>query len=220
MVIVNAGFAGLATVFDYPQVLSEPSTEVLALFRQHEAATIAWFALLAFGAILLIPLAVLIGGLDDAPAMRWGVLAGVAAGLVQAIGLLRWPLLVPSLAADAARAEESSTATETFELLNRVLGTILGETIGYLGTAIWTIIVATCLARRGLPRWFATLGIGAALLILTGLAAPWGVPAVQQLNFIGYLLWSGWLLTLAVLLTRKPRVSTHELPSTSSAPAH
>lgn len=203
VVCMNAGFIGLGAVFDYPRVLSRPSAEVLSLFRAHEAAVVSWFSVLVFGAVLFVPIAVLAGRLHDSPRMRWAVRAGAAAGVVQAIGLLRWPLLVPSLADRAVGAGESSAATDEFELWNRVLGSALGETCGYALTAAWTVLVATALSRNGFPRWFTALGVAAAILILTGVAAPWRVPAAQQLNFLGYVLWSVWMLALAGFAIRR-----------------
>ncbi|MEU0505675.1 hypothetical protein [Nocardia sp. NPDC005998] len=149
VVCMNVGFIGLGAVFDYPRVLSRPSAEVLSLFRAHEAAVVSWFSVLVFGAVLFVPTAVLAGRLDDSPRMRWAVRAGAAAGVVQAIGLLRWPLLVPSLAERAARAGESSSATAEFELWNRMLGSALGKTCGYALTAAWTVYREAQRRERG-----------------------------------------------------------------------
>ncbi|WP_433563569.1 DUF4386 domain-containing protein [Nocardia sp. CA-151230] len=201
VVVMNAGFTGLGAAFDYPRVLSRPSAEVLALFRAHESAVVAWFSLLACGALLLIPIVVSIGRGDASARMRWAVRAGVAAGVVQAIGLLRWPLLVPGLASRAASGN-SSAATE-YELWNRLLGSALGETLGYSLTATWTVLVAFALRRNGFPRWFAVLGTVSAALILVGVAAPWQVPGAQQVNFAGYVLWSVWMLALAARWGRR-----------------
>ncbi|MET8428254.1 DUF4386 family protein [Nocardia sp. NPDC004860] len=197
VVCMNAGFAGLGAVFDYPRVLSRPSAEVLALFRAHESAVVAWFSVLAFGAVLLVPIALPAGRRDDSARMRWAMRAGVVAGVVQAAGLLRWPVLAPGLA-DRAASGSGSAAAE-FEFGNRLLGTALGEMCGYSLTAAWTVLAASALRHRGFPRWFAVLGTAAAALILAGVVAPWQVPGAQQANFAGYVLWSGWLLALAAL---------------------
>ncbi|MFF2550529.1 DUF4386 domain-containing protein [Nocardia sp. NPDC058058] len=211
---MNAGFIGLGAVFDYPKVLARPSAEVLALFRAQETAVVSWFALLALGAALFIPIAILVGRLDDSPRMRWAVRIGIAAGVVQAIGLLRWPLLVPTLADRATHAAENSSATRQFEIANLVLGSTLGETCGYALTAAWTLLVATVLSRNGFPRWFTVSGIAAAVLILTGIAAPWHIPGAQQLNFLGYVLWSLWMLALVGFALRgiTPRSRPHQSP--------
>jgi hypothetical protein len=41
-----------------------------------------------------------------------------------------------------------------------------------------------------------------ALLILAGVLSPLHVPGVDFANFIGYVLWSLWLIAFAVLLLR------------------
>ncbi|MFB7716017.1 DUF4386 domain-containing protein [Nocardia sp. NPDC056100] len=214
---MNAGFIGLGAVFDYPKVLSRPSEDVLALFRAHETAVVSWFSLLAFGAALFIPIAIMIGRLDDSPRMRWAVRAGIAAGVVQLIGLLRWPLLVPTLADRATHAAENASATHQFELANLILGSALGETGGYALTAAWTLLVATALSRNGFPRWFTYSGIAAAALILTGMAAPWRIPGAQQLNFLGYVLWSLWMLALAGFTLSGVTRRTHRPPPRPAA---
>jgi hypothetical protein len=101
-VLVNVAFTGLAAVFDYPDVLKGPADEVLASFRASQLAVTAWFLALALGAAMLAPVAVGVGRLSGSRAMRWAVPVGVAAAVVQVVGLLRWPLLVPGWSATAA----------------------------------------------------------------------------------------------------------------------
>ena len=65
-----------------------------------QAAVAGWFAVLALSSALLAPIAVGVGRLSTIGrcASRSG---GIAAAVVQVIGLSRWPLLVPGWAADA-----------------------------------------------------------------------------------------------------------------------
>ena len=58
---LNVAFLGLGAVFDYPAVLDHPATQVLAAFRENQGAVIGWFLVLALGAALLAPIAVLVG---------------------------------------------------------------------------------------------------------------------------------------------------------------
>ena len=90
----NIGFTALGTIFNYPDVLKEPAGEVLADFRDNEGAVRAWFAVLALSAALFAPIAIGVGRLSPARAMRYAVGVGIAAAVVQVIGLWRWPLLV------------------------------------------------------------------------------------------------------------------------------
>jgi len=209
-VIVNVAFVGLGSAFDYPDVLGRPAGEVLDLFEQNEAAVIGWFALLAFGAGLLGPIAIGVGRLSELQSMRWAVRAGIAAAVVQVIGLSRWVVIVPWLSARASEADRAgdvataASVEDNFVTINHILGVVIGETFGYALTAAWTLLVILAL-RSQLPAWLRWLGVPAAILIATGLFVPIGVAGTDQANFVGYILWSIWLIGLAAtLVLRRP----------------
>jgi hypothetical protein len=216
-VLTNVAFTALGTVFNYPDVLKEPAGDVLAAFRASQATVSAWFGLLAVSAALFAPIAIGVGRLSARPAMRWAVPVGIAAAVVQVVGLIRWPLLVPGYAAAAASADPAVAAAgrDSFVLAHRILGTIIGETFGYLLTAAWTLLVLAALGRMIAGRWFAALGAVSAVLILAGVLSPLNLPLIDLGNFVGYILWSVWLLAFAVLLVRRPHAGT----STTIRPA-
>jgi hypothetical protein len=203
-VLVNVAFTGLGAVFDYPDVLSHPPAQALEAFRAHEGAVVAWFVVLAVGAALLAPIGIGVGRLSGARAMRWAVPVAVAAAAVQVVGLSRWPLLVPGWAADGGPA-----AVDAFATANRVLGTAIGETGGYLLTAAWTVLVLVALGRGFAGRWFVALGGVSAVLVLSGVLVPLGVPGADTANFAGYVLWSVWIVAfgLRLLLVRRPALA-------------
>lgn len=205
-VLTNVAFTALGSVFDYPDILKEPSDTILASFRAHEGAVVAWFVVLAAAAALFAPIAAGVGRLSDRPAMRWAVPVGIAAAIVQVVGLIRWPLLVPGYAADATSADPAVAvgARDSFETAHRILGTTIGETSGYLLTAAWTLLVLVALGRAFTGRWFVALGGVSAVLILTGVLSPLHVAGVDLANFIGYVLWSVWLVAFAIVLVVKP----------------
>lgn len=211
-VLTNAAFTVLGTVFNYPDVLGEPVEDILAAFRIHQSAIVGWFAVMAIASGLFAPIAVGVGRLSAHPAMRIAVPVGIAAAVVQVVGLARWPLLVPGFARDAASDDPSVAAAgrESFELAHRLLGTIVGETLGYLLTAVWTLLVLVALGGWIARRWFTVLGVVSAVLILGGVLTPLQVPGVDLGNFIGYILWSVWLVIFAVLILRHARVQTIE----------
>jgi hypothetical protein len=202
-VLANVGFTALGSIFNYPDVLDEPAGKVLADFRAHETAVSAWFSVLALSAALMAPIAIGVGRLSSERAMRIAVRVGIAAAVVQVIGLLRWPLLVPGYAADG-NADAFRTASD-------ILGTALGETVGYLLTATWTALVIVALGRRYAGRWFQVLGAASAALILAGVLSPLGLPVIDAANFIGYVLWSIWLIAFGVVML------VHERRRTASA---
>src|SRR5918993_2882051 len=205
-VSTTVAFTALGSVFNYPDVLKEPAGDVLAAFRASQASVTGWFTVLAVSAALFAPIAVGVGRLSVHPAMRLGVPMGVAAAAVQVIGLLRWPVLVPGYAADAASADPAAAtaARDSFVTAHRILGTIVGETFGYILTAAWTLLVLTALGRAISGRWFTALGTASAVLILTGVLSPLNLPAIDLANFAGYILWSVWLVAFAALIIRRP----------------
>jgi hypothetical protein len=142
--------------------------------------------------------------------MRFAVPVGIAAAVVQVIGLSRWPILVPGYAAGATSSDPATAAAarDAFETAHRVLGTVIGETFGYALTAAWTLLVLVALGRnavgRNAGRWFTVLGAVSAVLIAAGVLSPLGVSILDTANFAGYILWSVWLVAFAVLLLRRP----------------
>jgi Domain of unknown function (DUF4386) len=206
----NGAFTVLGTVFNYPDVLKEPVDDVLALFTASQAAVTGWFAVLAVAAALFAPIAVGVGRLSTSRAMRVAVPVGIAAAVVQVIGLLRWPLLVPGYAADAASADPATAAAgrDSFAMAHEILGHLIGETFGYVLTAAWTLLVLAALGGRVAGRWFTMLGAVSAVLILAGVFSPLNVPTLDRANFVGYILWSAWLVAFAVLLIRRPRTGS------------
>ncbi|NYJ05262.1 DUF4386 family protein [Petropleomorpha daqingensis] len=206
-VLANAAFVGLSSVFGYPDVLQLPAQEALARFAEQAPLVPALFVVLAAAAALLAPVAL---GLSRLGAGRWRrvvLAAGVGAALVQVVGLLRWPLLVPGLAATATDPSASvaarAAAGDRFETLGTVLGQVVGESGGYLLTAVFTVAVVLALRERfRLSRLQVVLGLGSVPLVLVGLLVPLGVPGADAANFAGYVVWTAWCIVLGVRLVR------------------
>ena len=197
--LANVAFTALGSIFDYPDVLDEPAGEILASFSAHETAVSGWFIVLAFSAALLAPIAIGVGQMSTSRAMRIAVPVGIAAAAVQVVGLLRWPILVPGYAADGNR--------DAFTTAHDVLGVAIGETLGYLLTGIWTVLVVVALGRRFAGRWFGVLGGVSAALILVGVLGPLDIGGVDGANFVGYILWSVWLIAFAAVIVVRERRS-------------
>jgi hypothetical protein len=217
-VLANVAFTALGSVFNYPDVLDEPAGKVLAAFRENQGAVSGWFSVLALSAALLAPIAMGVGRLSSTRAMRIAVPVGVAAAVVQVIGLLRWPILVPGYASDAASSNTGVAASgrDSFATASDILGTALGETVGYLLTAVWTALVIAALGRQYAGRWFQVLGALSALLVLVGVVSPLGLPVIDTANFVGYVLWSVWLIALAVVIFVHERRAATSPTSTST----
>lgn len=199
-----AGFTALGMIFDYPKILKEPTAEILSSYRLHDVAISGWFLGLTVGAALLAPIGVLIGRIVGGRPGRLIAGFAIASASVQVIGLSRWVLLVPGISDDALEPSRSGDAQHRFEVIHRWLGTVVGETIGYALTAVFTVLVVAALPREFAPRRLGLIGWLAAALIATGVVIPLGVEAASVTNFVGYVLWCVWLIITAVLLWRSP----------------
>lgn len=204
-----AGFTVLGSVFEYPQILEEPTGDILALYREHEGTVRAWFAILAVSSALMAPAGIWLGRIARGTHTRghlgrWITAVGVAAATVQVVGLQRWVTLVPGISDDALDPAKAADAEDRFELLHLVLGKVIGETFGYALTATFTVLVVLALRHTILPRWLAVTGFVSAGLIATGVVIPVVEPA-SLTNFAGYVIWCAWLIAVAVALVRGTR---------------
>ena len=203
-VLTNVAFTVLGQVFNYPDVLKEPNRVVLERFHEHQGSVSFWFTVLALSAALFAPIAIGVGKLRSDRHMRVAVPIGIAAAVVQVIGLSRWPLLVPGFASDAinGNAATAVAAADHFHTTSTILGTIIGETFGYLLTAAWTLLVVRSLGAQFSGRVFAGLGAVSAAMIFVGVVSPLDIGVIDTINFGGYVLWSVWLIWFAVVLLR------------------
>ena len=121
---------------------------------------------------------------------------------------------MPGFAADASSPDPAiaAAARDSFVLAHRILGNLIGETLGYLLTAAWTLLVLVALGRTFAGRWFIALGAVSAVLVLAGVLSPLDLPMIDLANFIGYVLWSVWLVVFGLLLPPPA-------PHTAAAPA-
>jgi len=207
-----AGFTALGSVFEYPQILEEPTSDILALYREHQGAVVGWFLVLVISAAMLAPAGLLLGRLTGGTLGRWIAATGVAAATVQVIGLQRWVTLMPGISDDALDPARRAAAEDRFEFLHTLLGKVVGETIGYALTAAFTVLVVIALSRTILPVWLAWTGYASAALIGTGIVIP-VLGAASLTNFAGYVLWCLWLLGVGFLLARVRDPNSLSVPS-------
>ncbi len=216
-ITTNAAFTALGTIFNYPDILKEPADDVLAAFRASQGAVTGWFSVMAFSAALFAPIAIGVGRLSTRRSMGLAVPVGVAAAVVQVIGLLRWPLLVPGYAADATSPDPTvaAAARDSFTTAHHVLGNVVGETLGYSLTSLWTLLVLAAIGHRIGGRWFTTAGFASAVLIFAGVLSPLDLPLIDLANFVGYVLWSAWLTAFAFLIVREPVATSPTTPAST-----
>lgn len=211
-------FTLLQMQFEYPDILRQPTADVLSKFQAGGTTLIASWYVLTLTAVLFIPVVVLFHTVlaeQRASVTLWIATSfGVVAGLAQALGFLRWPFLVPHLAQayleTGASEAQRAAAAMVFEAFHRYAGMAIGEHLGYLSTSVWTFLVAGVMLRTPLfSRWLGVIGMLLAVGVAAGLFEPAGLELAGTINALSYLAWALWLMVVGVvLLVRKPAATS------------
>jgi hypothetical protein len=213
-ILFNVGFTLLAQRFDYPDILRRPTHEVLERFRAGGTSLVLIWWLFALSAVLFTAVAVLLAvavGDADRTVVVLGAVFGVLASVVQFLGLIRWPFLVPYLARVSAEAGPESPRGEAvdvvFQAFNRYLGVAVGEHLGYAFTGIWSILAGVALIDSGVaPDWLSAVGVAVGPLFLlcslefVGRAEGSAWRLAGALTPVTYVAWSLWLLAVGVAM--------------------
>jgi hypothetical protein len=213
-VAFNVSFALLGARFDYPDILRRPTGEVLERFRKGGTRLVLIWWVFALTAVFFAPLVVLVSAAipdADATLLAVATTVGVLAAIVQFVGLIRWPFLVPYLAREAELAAPGSARHESvdvvFQSFNRYLGVAVGEHLGYAFTGAWSVLVGAAFTQTdAVPSWLGVPGIliGAGLMLCSlefvGRHEPTGWKLAEKLTPIAYVLWSIWLVIAGVAL--------------------
>ena len=200
--------------FDYPDILRRPTADVLARFRAAGTRLVLTWWAFALTALFMVPLVVLLSraiGDADPALLAVATTVGVLAAVVQFLGLVRWPFLVPYLARTAADPDASEARREAvdivFQSFNRYLGVAVGEHLGYGLTGAWTTVTGIALTQStAAPDWIGVLGvvIGPILMLCSlefvGSHEPAGWKLAERLTPITYIAWSLWLIATGIAL--------------------
>lgn len=213
-VAFTAIFVALGAVFNYPDILDASTDEVLRSFAAEGGGLVAlWYGFM-LTAVMFAPIAVLLPralGLRGALGAM-SVVFGVLAAAVQFVGLARWPFLVPYLSDTYLDPQSTPAARDaaavTFQAFHNYAGGALGEHLGYLFTAAWTLMLAEGIHRVLGRPWIAALGVLSALGVAAGMLEPLGIEAAGTVNAVAYSAWALWLVIVGVVLLRG-RVDAH-----------
>jgi hypothetical protein len=209
-IVFNLFYALLQRSFDYPNILREPTENVLARFQKGGSRLrLIWYGFM-LSAVLFVPVVVLLSqvlSLSEAALPYLGIATafGVLSAAVQFLGLVRWPFLVPYLAQtynDPASSQATRDAvTVTFQAFHRYAGVGIGESLGYLFTSIWTLLVGVAMISSPLfAPWIGWIAIIPAIGIFIGIFEEAGVKAAGIITAISYIVWSLWLVAAGVNL--------------------
>lgn len=210
----NAFFLLLGRRFDYPNILRRPTEEILNRFQAGGVGLkLLWYGFM-LTAVLFAPLAVLLGEVlagDGLAVVPTATVVGVLAGVVQFLGLTRWPFLVPALArayADPASTPATREATKVvFDSFHRYLGVGIGECLGYLLTGAWSVLVGVAmLDSSAFEAWLAWPGIIVGVFLVVGSLEfvgrfeEQGWKLAEVIVPIAYIAWSLWLILTGLVI--------------------
>ncbi len=212
-VAFNLAFFELGRTFDYPTILREPTGQILSRFAAGGTPLVLRWQALLLSAVAMLPLAALVGvalGADSALTVT-GIVTGVAAAIVQSLGLVRWPFAVPELARRYVAAQGPEAAAErqaievVFATMHRLLGVGIGEHLGYLLTGLWTLLVAVSIvSAEAVAAWLGWIGVPIGVALMVGSLefvgpnerAGWSIAGT--IVPIAYVAWSVWLIAIGV----------------------
>ena len=211
LVAATVPYLWLIAHFGYDDILRAPTAVILRSFHAGGAPlVVAWFVF-AMSALLFIPLAFALDRLGEAGArgLPSAVPLAVASAVAQCIGLLRWVLVVPGLSSayvdPGATAATQAAVVVVFEAVHHYGGMVIGEMVGQLLLAAWTLLTGWRLARSGaLPRWLCWAGSATVPLWVLGQTELLHqvVPSVPLYEVVpvAFMAWEAWLAALAVVL--------------------
>ncbi|MFN3688426.1 DUF4386 family protein [Salinarimonas sp.] len=199
----------LGAAIGWPGSLRLPAHEVLPLIAQSPRAVQIGYGFYLLVSLALVPLAVALRSHAIArgvscPLVDAAAALGVAAGLLKMLGIVRWLVAMPELAALHAAAPDAAAriAVETaYVALNAYAGS-LGELLGVqLVSGLWLVATGIVLARLG-HAWVGPVGIAiGALFAATSLRV--AIPGAAALQDVAVPLALLWFPALAVGLVRR-----------------
>lgn len=216
-ILVFIPYTILTISFDYPDVLRSPAGVILEAFhRGGTSLVLVWLAFALSG----IPLVIAFSRIGEFASgkqagIKWITTLGIAGGVAQIIGLMRWVFVVPVLARNFANSQsvaERSSIEISFITIHQFGGVLLGEYLGQLLTVIWTAAMSIVLFRLAIIDKAMAVGgviisgvyfLAQAELLATVIPS---FPIVPWAGFVGSTAWLIWLIPLGRSFIRKKKM--------------
>lgn len=203
--LMLVAYFGLVAYFDFPEILRQEPTDILARFQANRSLIEGFYAAFTWSqvAFVLVVLAVAERFRETSTVwLRAATHLGVIAGFAQAIGFSRWPFVVGGLADRAAEAPQ--VVLPVLETLHQFAGVAVGEHLFFLFESLWVFALAAHLLARPEGSHVSRRGAQALLLIGGAIAVyaleQFGGPfaVLGPINAIAHGALLFWLIGLAV----------------------
>ena len=108
---------------------------------------------------------------------------GITTAIFQGIGFMRWIFMMPYLnEAYHTQPDAKALVTIVYEMMNHYAGMSIGEHLGFIAMGSWTLLLGIIpINHAQFKRWLGYVGL-----------------LTDTLNFIANVLWSIWLVAVAV----------------------
>ncbi|MDX1991219.1 MAG: DUF4386 domain-containing protein [bacterium] len=214
----------LGAAINWPASLDEPASVVLPQLVAQESAVRVGYLVYLIYSILFWPVAfmtvrVLSGNTQENPLLRLAVGFGIASAVARTLGIIRWLVPMPVLAAQyvdpATSAQTRDTIALIYQMLNDYAGSV-GEVLGVsFFAALWLALVAVVILRTGaLPRWLGVFGLISAAFLFTALLELFGVDLGPLLT-VSTATIQLWMMAAGITLLMRSR-STASLRTASA----
>jgi hypothetical protein len=215
VILLNIPYTLLIMNFNYPDILRQPTGDILTQFAAGGNALIwTWLAFTWAGFPILLGMILLPRVIDPErnQLLNTAMSLGVMAGIAQMIGLLRWVFVVPVLAnlyvAPASSAATKDAVVVVFQAIHQYGGVVLGEHLGQMLTILWMLLTSLALLKsRDFKPWLGWFGMIASAVYLLAQSELLATvmptfPVVPEAGLIGSLLWLAWMIALGICLLR------------------
>ncbi len=203
----------LGSAINWPQTLGDPANVMLPLIHE-KAASVRWgYLIYLVYSILFWPVALLTNKVFTLGGMRsvWLRIAmgfGLASMVARCLGIIRWVVAMPALAAlyvNSASSETREAITVVYQALNDYAGSV-GEVLGVsLFAALWLAIVSlVILQTKIVPHWLGFWGLVSAVLLVTQIAETFGIDLGGFIT-VPVTVVQFWFLALGIVLLRSAR---------------
>lgn len=205
-IIIQIPFNILVATYNYPDILREPVGVVMSKFLEGGSFLLGTWYVYALSIILFMIgiMAYEKANKESSTVSRIGL---ISAG-VQFVALLRWTFLVPFLArahASATSPVEAAAIENLFTMQHNFLGVGLGEHVGQLTMAIWTVLMIRSTSQNLFLKIVGCLSAVCFVVGLTeqlGLAFGFDAGMFAMGGLLGFILWSIWLIGFGITLLR------------------
>ena len=154
VVALVVGFSILAAVFEFPEVLRATSFHRLSLYATRQSIIQPTYWILAVTGFTQIAIAVFLHRSfrdRDATVLKFALIFGILAGILQTLGFIRWAILIPCLAERMSAPGVTQAARETIALIegafNRYAGMAIGEHTANICVGLWTLLPGVAMLR-------------------------------------------------------------------------